>query len=513
MERNNDDEDYSLSTLQRWGAEMEQDRRRGIDLAEKLLRIRTRDGALKPLIANPAQLRFEQRRGRQNIVLKARQMGLTTWIAGRFFLRTITTPGTLTLLVAHTRESTESIFRAVQRMWEELDEEFRKGVLARSRANVGQMVFKQIDSEFRVASASDCNPGRGLSLQNLHCTEVSRWPGDAAETLAGLRAALAPTGELALESTPHGAYGAFYNEWHAGLDSNTDSNINGGLAGEPPSVGLVKHFLPWWMEPAYVAAPVDEIDLTGEERLLRKRHSLSAEQIGYRRGLQRSYGVLRSQEFAEDAETCFRATGACCFDVEAIEQRIAELVPPIETRRNGALQIWWRSEPGHDYLVAVDTAGGGSAGDFAVVQVIELSTGVQCAELQERLNPPRLAAAAAQLAAEYGGATIAVERNNHGGTVLAYLKTGEKYERLWRARGASEDGWLTTAASKYDMVARMGLVLQQTPECFKSRRLLGECRTFVNGERGSSGAANGEYDDLVMAMAVAQSVRKEMLKL
>ena len=58
-----------------------------------------------------------------------------------------------------------------------------------------------------------------------------------------------------------------------------------------------------------------------------ERHGLSGEQIGFRRGLERSYGGLRSQEFAEDAETCFRATGACCFDVEAIERRMAELEP------------------------------------------------------------------------------------------------------------------------------------------------------------------------------------------
>ena len=41
--------------------------------------------------ANAAQRRFEARqRGQNNIVLKARQMGMTTWIAGRFFLKTVT---------------------------------------------------------------------------------------------------------------------------------------------------------------------------------------------------------------------------------------------------------------------------------------------------------------------------------------------------------------------------------------------------------------------------------------
>ncbi len=82
------------------------------------------------------------------------------------------------------------------------------------------MVFGRIGSEFRVSSAADPNAGRGLSVQNLHCSEVSRWPGDAAATLAGLRAALAPGGELVLESTPNGAYGAFYSEWSSGVESS-----------------------------------------------------------------------------------------------------------------------------------------------------------------------------------------------------------------------------------------------------------------------------------------------------
>ena len=75
-------------------------------------------------------------------MLKARQMGITTWVSARFFLRTITRPGTLTLQVAHTREAAESIFATVRRMWEGLPEDLREGPLRLSRANAGQMVFR-----------------------------------------------------------------------------------------------------------------------------------------------------------------------------------------------------------------------------------------------------------------------------------------------------------------------------------------------------------------------------------
>ncbi|WP_255483783.1 terminase [Granulicella sp. 5B5] len=450
------------------------------------------------MIANPAQRRFERWSGRQNIVLKARQMGMTTWVAARFFLRTITRPGTVTLQVAHTRSAAESIFRIVQRMWEELPADLREGPLRRSRANVGQMLFPRIDSEFRIASASDEGVGRGLTIQNLHCSEVSRWAGDAAETLAGLRAALAKDGEMVMESTPNGAYGAFYDEWRTASEP--------GGKGD----GLVRHFLPWWLEPAYCGAAVDASSLTTEECELVARHSLTLGQISFRRGLERSYGQLRSQEFAEDAETCFRVSGSSCFDVQAVERRVLQAPEPRERRSNGALQIWLPPMPGKDYLLAVDSCGGGGEGDYAAVQVLEVQTGLQCAELQQRLRPAELARVAAEVAREYNGSVIVVERNNHGAAVIAYLQTNERYERLWH--DGSEAGWLTSSASKPEMIARLGSLLESAPEMFMSRRLLGECRTFVSNERGGSGAASGAHDDLVMAMAIGQAVRARMLE-
>src|ERR1700760_3782144 len=112
--------------------------------------------------------------------------------------------------------------------------------------------------------------------------------------------------------------------------------------------------------------------MSGEERLLVQRHGLNAEQIGFRRGLERTYGLLRAQEFAEDPETCFRTTGACCFDVDTLDQRMREAPEPAERRRNGALQMWLKPIEGREYVVAVDSAGGGEDGDFAAVQVVEI---------------------------------------------------------------------------------------------------------------------------------------------
>jgi hypothetical protein len=272
---------------------------------------------------------------------------------------------------------------------------------------------------------------------------------------------------------------------------------------------MVRHFFPWWMERAYVGPRVMREAMREDELALVAKYGLSGEQIGFRRGLEQRFGPLRAQEFAEDAETCFRATGACCFEVEAIEQRMRETPEPMERRRNGTLQVWLAPRVGRKYLVAVDSAGGGDDGDFAAVQVVELVTGLQCAELRERLRPAELACVVAELAREYGDALVAVERNNHGAAVIAYLEMNAPRVRLWRD-GRGEVGWLTTAGSKPGMVALLGTELSAGGWRLMSRRLLAECRTFVSGAGGRAGAAAGEHDDLVMSLAMAFAVRAEI---
>ncbi len=204
-------------------------------------------------------------------------------------------------------------------------------------------MFAELDSEFRVLSAGDENAGRGLTIQNLHCSEVSRWPGDAAATLAGLRAALAPRGEMVLESTPNGAYGCFYEEWVRAEES-----------------GTVRHFFPWWMEPAYAGAAVGSAE---EERELMRAHGLdggadrlSAGLEGVSRAAVAGVCGGRGELLQGDGGVLLRRGGG-----GAADGRLAR-----RWRRGmaGRLQIWLPPVPGSEYLVAVDTAGGGADGDY-----------------------------------------------------------------------------------------------------------------------------------------------------
>ena len=471
----------------------------GVFLAESLLRVRGKDGRLYPLKANAVQLEFERRRGVENIVLKARQMGLTTWVAGRFLLKTITRPGTLTLQVAHTQESAEEILRIVHRFVEHLPVGLRAGALKTAKSNVRQIVFPEIDSEYRVVSAADRNAGRGMTVQNLHCSEVSRWPGtvsgDAAEVLAGLRAGLAPAGELVLESTPNGAQGCFYDEWRRADET-----------------GMVRHFFPWWMEERYRASAVDVASLTEEEIELMTRPGVGLDltQVGYRRGIRANLQGLARQEFAEDEETCFRASGESYFELESVEKRLKAAPEPIVRRSNGRFEVWLPPMPGRWYVVAVDPAGGGSEGDYSAIEVLDLETGMQCAEFAGRVGSLELMELSRQIAWDYGTAWLVVERNNHGAEQLGLLKD-KGYLRIYSGEDG-KPGLLTTSVSRPQMLAKMALALADSPEVFQSRKLLAECRSFVRLPNGGIGARSGAHDDRVMAFAIGLAARGELLR-
>jgi hypothetical protein len=303
---------------------------------------------------------------------------------------------------------------------------------------------------------------------------------------------MTPGAEMILESTPEGAGGCFYEEWQK--------------AGE---TGMVRHFFPWWMERRYRGEPAALGTLSKEERELMNREHLDLEQIAYRRQIRSNFRGLARQEYAEDEESCFISSGDSVFETDRIEERIRELPEPAERRRNGELEIWLPPAGGRKYLVSVDPSGGGSEGDYSAAEVLDLETGLQCAEFAGHVGGLELAQLVTALAAEYNGASLVVERNNHGTGVLALAETVCGYSKLYRQNG--QPGWLTTSVSRPAVLGRLSAALVEEPGRFMSLKLLAECRTFVRLPNGSTGARAGTHDDRVMAMAIGLAARDELL--
>jgi hypothetical protein len=275
-------------------------------------------------------------------------------------------------------------------------------------------------------------------------------------------------------------------------------------------MGMMRHFFPWWMERKYRTTAVDKASLTDEERDMMAQKLLDLEQIGFRRQMRANFRGLARQEYAEDGDACFLASGESFFELSAVDARVATVTEPIETRHNGALEIWLPPLKGKKYLVAVDPAGGGSEGDYSAAQVLELETGLKCAEFARHVGGLELAKFVADLAVEYNQAWLVVERNNHGSGILAFLESSCGYGKIYRQGG--QLGWLTSSLSRPSSLSRLDAALVERPECFQSRKLLAECRSFVRFPDGGSGARRGTHDDRVMAMAIGLGAREELLK-
>lgn len=468
-------------------------------------RIRNRYGALQPLVPNQAQKRFAAARTQRNIILKARQLGMTTYIAARFFLATLIRPGTVTLQVAHSLESAQQIFRIVHRFYTSLDADVGR-VVKTERSNVRELAFAHNDSRYIVETAGNRNAGRGLTVHNLHASELALWPHDPAETMAALAAAVPPGGTIEIESTANGAGGYFHREWLR------------ATAARPGAVGaFTPHFFPWWLEEVYRSPllPGEPLEpLADDEKHLLEAFGLTPEQIQYRRYLRETYGNRAPQEFAEDAASCFLVSGRPVFDLAILDARLRDLTAPVATRASGAELVWQEPVPGREYILGADVAEGLDAGDFSAAVLIDRATGLQCAELLARWPIPRFAGALAELGRRYHDALIAVERNNHGHAVLHSLVHDHLYPNLYvhpGMEGAASRrdrlGWPMNAHTRPLAIGTLERMLREVPTAFASRRLLEQCRCFVYHDDGSTGALGGEHDDLVIAAAIAHAVR------
>jgi hypothetical protein len=168
---------------------------------------------------------------------------------------------------------------------------------------------------------------------------------------------------------------------------------------------------------------------------------LTEEQVAWRRTNCAQLRDLAAQEYAEDPVSCFRASGECIFELEAVDRAIEAQGRPTAVRENGRITIWFEPRSERQYIIGVDPAGGGTEGDYACAEVIDRQTAMQCAELHGHYSPRELAGHLIELGRMYNNALLVVERNNHGYGVLANLRAAG-YLRVFRDGG--QDGWLTS---------------------------------------------------------------------
>ena len=168
---------------------------------QRFLKIRTKEGAVVPLVLNKPQARLYQAIQQQwqagkpvrIIILKARQMGFSTLTEAIIFFLTVTARYVESMIVAHKDEATANLFRMSKRVYDELPAEIRP--MQRS-SNAQELLFDRparykgqargLGSRIRCATAGGSGVGRSYTLKCLHLSEFAFWTGDKRDTFSGL---------------------------------------------------------------------------------------------------------------------------------------------------------------------------------------------------------------------------------------------------------------------------------------------------------------------------------------
>jgi hypothetical protein len=215
--------------------------------AAKCLFIRTKSGAVRPFQLNRSQRylheRIEAQRARTGrvriLVLKGRQVGISTYIAGRYYWRTTHSFGYRTFILTHLDDASDNLFNIAKRFHENCPVLVRPST---GKANAKELSFDKLDSGYKVATAGNKSVGRSDTVQLFHGSEVAFWP-NAEEHAAGVGQAIAdaPGTEDIRESTANGIGNVFHSLWKRA--ERGDSNFEAV-------------FIPWFWHEEY-ATEVD----------------------------------------------------------------------------------------------------------------------------------------------------------------------------------------------------------------------------------------------------------------
>jgi hypothetical protein len=492
------------------------------------------------------------------IVLKGRQLGITTISLAMDLYWHFLNPGMQGTLTTDTEENREQFRSTLQMYMDGLPKEYKIPLMSHNR---NQMVLKNRSRMFyQVAGTrSKGTLGRGKGITFLHGTETSSW-GDE-EGLASLLASLAETNPLRyymFESTARG-FNMYHDMWTVAKKARTQKAI----------------FCGWWRNQLYAADSKSDIyrtywdgKLSAEEkewtREVRKiyNYEINSRQMAWWRwklyeGLKDE--SLMYQEFPPTEDYAFIMTGssffstARCTDAMKVAKRIeanyfrfsmganfqdTELLK--SNARLSTMTIWEEPMAQGYYVIGADPAYGSSDwADRFCVQVYRCyADGLdQVAEFcTSELNTFQFAWVICYLAGAYRNSTLNLEVNGPGQAVINEMRNlkrqatsmggqegkslhdvlGNMQHYLWRRNDnfgnvSNSIGWVTTHNSKERMLNYFKDYFERNMLQVYSTELLDEMKGIVR-DQGTIAAYGRGKDDRVIASALACAAYAEQVQ-
>jgi hypothetical protein len=393
--------------------------------AARCLKIRTKAGNVEAFTLNRSQLYLHQRLEEQlqrkgkvrAIVLKGRQVGISTYIAGRFYWRITHRFGFRAFILTHLDRASDNLFGIAKRFHEGCPDLVKPET---GSSNAKELSFSKLDSGYKVATAGSAEVGRSETIQLFHGSEVAFWP-NAQNHSAGIRQAIAQVDgtEDIRESTANGIGNAFYAEWKAAERGDSEYEAI---------------FIPWfWHEEYTRLAP--EHWLAPEAWIEYATHyDLSVEQTYWAWLKNRELAIVAGgtadepcwqfrQEYPANADEAFQTSG---------EQAFIDPVTVLKARKNRATSYG-------AVVLGVDPARGG--GDKT--GIIDRSGRQMGLRVCRRLDSNDLMATAGEIqriARDINAAKIVVDTTGLGAGL---------YDRLRELLGSAVDG-VNFGASAWD---------------------------------------------------------------
>lgn len=176
-----------------------------------------------------------------NVILKARQLGISTFVCLLFLDRCLFNPNQSAGIIAHTLEDAQQMFRRVKIAYDSLPTEIKQIISADN--DTSQMLKFSNGSSLRVGTSL-----RSSTFQYLHISEFGkiccRYPEKAKEIVSGSLNTVEAGQYIFIESTAEGREGYFYDICkHA--ENQKKSKV------ELSKLDFRFNFFPWWKEPSY----------------------------------------------------------------------------------------------------------------------------------------------------------------------------------------------------------------------------------------------------------------------
>lgn len=176
-----------------------------------------------------------------NVVLKARQLGISTFICLLFLDRCLFNSNISAGIIAHTVEDAQALFRRVKVAYDNLPDQIKSVINAEN--DTAQMLKFSNGSSIRVGTSL-----RSSTFQYLHISEFgkicAKYPDKAQEIVTGSLNTVAPGQYIFIESTAEGRSGYFYDICKkAQQDRDWKKDLS--------KLDFKFHFFPWYKETEY----------------------------------------------------------------------------------------------------------------------------------------------------------------------------------------------------------------------------------------------------------------------